>query len=137
MRYQGQAYEIRIPLSPTFVEDFHLQHQRLYGHSNPSRMTEVVNVRINAAGITQKHHFPSAQADPTPLPTPVSQRDTWFGDRFHKTAVYHREQLTSGMEGNGPAIVSGGESTIVIPPDFSFRIDGVGTLIATRKGAAA
>jgi len=132
MRYLGQAYEIRVPLTENFVADFNLQHQRLYGHSNASRRTEVVNVRVNVAGITKKHAFPSADAVSQPLSAPVSMREAWFGDRFWKTAVYHRAQLTPGMEGIGPAIVSGGESTVVITPNFRFRIDGVGTLVATR-----
>jgi N-methylhydantoinase A/oxoprolinase/acetone carboxylase beta subunit len=134
MRYKGQAYEINLPLSPSFIEDFHAQHQRLYGHANPSRITEVVNVRVNAAGITQKHSFGSAECVSAPLPAPVSTRQAWFGGRLWETAVYHRELLRAGMEGDGPAILSGGESTVVITPGFRFRIDGVGTLVATRKG---
>jgi N-methylhydantoinase A/oxoprolinase/acetone carboxylase beta subunit len=132
MRYRGQAYEIQVPLTPTYVDDFHREHQRLYGHSNLSRVTEVVNVRVNAAGITRKYEFPLAEAVSRSLPEPVSAREAWFGDRFWETAVFHREQLMPGMEGLGPAIVSGGEATVVVPPNFRFRIDGVGTLVASR-----
>ncbi len=132
MRYRGQAYEIQVPLTPTYVDDFHREHQRLYGHSNLSRVTEVVNVRVNAAGITRKYEFPLAEAVSRSLPEPVSAREAWFGDRFWETAVFHREQLMPGMEGIGPAIVSGGEATVVVPPNFRFRIDGVGTLVASR-----
>jgi N-methylhydantoinase A/oxoprolinase/acetone carboxylase beta subunit len=132
MRYVGQAYEIRVPLTKEYVEDFHAEHQRLYGHSNVARATEVVNVRVNAAGITQKHEFASEEVEAAALPAPVSKRDAWFGERFWETVVYHREQLAPGMEGVGPAIVSGGEATVVVPPNFRFRIDGVGTLVATR-----
>jgi len=132
MRYKGQAYEIQVPLTPTYVDDFHREHQRLYGHSNLSRITEVVNVRVNAAGITGKYEFSPVEGGSCPLPEPVSAREAWFGDRFWRTAVYRREQLMPGMEGLGPAIVSGGEATVVVPPNFRFRIDGVGTLVASR-----
>ncbi len=132
MRYRGQAYEIQIPLSPDCVPEFHREHQRLYGHANPSRPTEIVNVRVNAAGITEKHTFPSAEAVPQPLPQPVDIRPAWFEGRLWDTAVYHRESLLPGMEGEGPAIVSGSEATVVLTPRFRFRIDGVETLIATR-----
>jgi N-methylhydantoinase A/oxoprolinase/acetone carboxylase beta subunit len=134
MRYKGQAYEINLPLTQDFVEDFHRQHQRLYGHSNPSRVTEVVNVRVNASGITQKHSFAPAECASQPLPPPLSTRESYFGGRLWTTAVYHRETLLAGMEGDGPAILSGGESTVVIAPGFRFRIDGAGTLVAQRKG---
>ena len=136
MRYQGQAYEINVPLTPAYIEDFHNGHQRLYGHSNVSRMTEVVNVRVDAAGITQRHVFPAAEAVSRPFPMPATTRQVWFGEGFRETAIYHRDQLLPGMESVGPAIVSGGESTVVITPNFRFRIDGVGTLVATRRRAA-
>ncbi len=136
MRYQGQAYEINVPLTPAYIEDFHNGHQRLYGHSNVSRMTEVVNVRVDAAGITQRHVFPAAEAVSRPFPMPATTRQVWFGEGFWETAIYHRDQLLPGMESVGPAIVSGGESTVVITPNFRFRIDGVGTLVATRGRAA-
>jgi len=134
MRYKGQAYEINLPLAQDFVEGFHRQHQRLYGHSNPSRVTEIVNVRVNASGITQKYSFAPAECTNRPLPPPISVREAHFGGRLWQTAIYHRELLLPGMEGEGPAILSGGESTVVVTPDFRFRIDGVGTLIAERKG---
>ncbi len=136
MRYQGQAYEINVPLSSAFNAEFNHRHDRLYGYSDPSRITEVVNVRVNAAGITQKPMFPSSLAASQPLPPPVSTRLAWFAGRSRETAIYHWETLLPGMKGQGPAIVSSGESTVVIPPNYRFRIDGIETLIATRIEAA-
>jgi N-methylhydantoinase B/oxoprolinase/acetone carboxylase alpha subunit len=132
MRYQGQSYEINVPFTPLFNEEFNSRHQRLYGYSNPLRITEVVNVRVNAAGITQKPAFPSSPNVRKPLPPPASKRTTWFEGRWLETAVYHRETLLPGMEGAGPAIIASGESTAVITPRYRFRIDGAGSLIATR-----
>jgi len=134
MRYQGQSYEINVPLTPAFDEEFNRRHERLYGYSNSSRTTEVVNVRVHAAGISQKPTFPLSPAVGQPLPPPISTRTTWFEGRWLETAVYHRETLLSGMEGEGPAIIASGESTAVITPHYSFRIDGAGALVATRIG---
>ncbi len=132
MRYRGQAYEINVPLTLDFNENFNRRHQRLYGYSNPSRITEVVNVRVNAAGITQKPTLPSPLAVSQPLPSPVATRSAWFAGGPWETAIYHRETLLPGMEGHGPAIITSGESTVVVTPHYRFRIDGVGTLIATH-----
>jgi N-methylhydantoinase A/oxoprolinase/acetone carboxylase beta subunit len=132
MRYQGQGYEINVPFTPAFMAEFNREHQRLYGYSNPARLTEVVNVRVNAAGITRKYAFPSSPCDPQPLPAANATRPAWFGGNWRDTTIYHGEQLNSGMKGTGPVIITSGQSTIVIPPDFGFRIDGKGTLIATR-----
>jgi len=135
MRYQGQSYEINVPLTPEFNDEFNNRHLRLYWYSNPSRVTEIVNVRVNAAGITQKPVFPSSPVVGKPLLQPVSKRQTWFEGRWCETAIFHRSTLLPGMEGQGPAIVASGESTAVIPPHYRFRIDGAGALIATRSGA--
>jgi N-methylhydantoinase A/oxoprolinase/acetone carboxylase beta subunit len=89
-------------------------------------------MRIKGIGITQKYVFPSSEATRKPLPPPVSRRPAWFDGRFWDTAVYHRETLLPGMEGQGPALLTSGQSTVVIAPHYRFRIDGVGTLVATR-----
>jgi N-methylhydantoinase A/oxoprolinase/acetone carboxylase beta subunit len=136
MRYQGQGYEINVPLTPAFTAEFNREHQRLYGYSNSARVTEVVNVRASAAGITRKYTFPSSPSNPQPLPAANAMRPAWFGGNWRDTAIYHSEQLSSGMAGAGPAIITGGQSTIVIPPNFGFRIDDKGTLIATSVKAA-
>ncbi len=132
MRYQGQSYEINVPFTSRFVEEFHRRHEHLYGYSDSSRTTEIVNVRVSAAGITQKPEFPPSQATSKPLPPPAT-RSAWFDGRWHDTAIYHRENLLPGMEGEGPAIITSGESTAIITPNYRFRIDGTGTLIATRS----
>jgi N-methylhydantoinase B/oxoprolinase/acetone carboxylase alpha subunit/N-methylhydantoinase A/oxoprolinase/acetone carboxylase beta subunit len=132
MRYQGQSYEINVPLTPEFNEEFNKRHLRLYSYSNSSRVTEVVNVQVNAAGITQKPVFPSSPVVTKPLPQPVSKRKTLFEGQWHETAIFHRSTLLPGMEGEGPAIIASGESTTVIPPHYHLRIDSVGTLVATR-----
>jgi N-methylhydantoinase A/oxoprolinase/acetone carboxylase beta subunit len=133
MRYRGQAYEIRVPLARGYVADFHREHQRLYGHANVQRATEVVNVRVNVAGVTKKHEFPAAEVLSRPMVAATSVREAWFEGGWWATSVYHREQLLPGMEGDGPAIVSGGEATVVVPPGFGFRVDGVGTMVIDRK----
>ena len=135
LRYQGQSYEINVPLTPAFNEEFNNRHHQLYGYSNSSRLTEVVNIRVNATGITQKPTFPSSPIVSRPLPPPVNKRQTWFEDRWFETAIYHRETLLPGMEGEGPAIIASGESTSVITPHYRFRIDPSGTLVATRIAA--
>jgi 5-oxoprolinase (ATP-hydrolysing) len=137
MRYQGQAYEINVPLIGDFNAEFHRRHERLYGYANPSRSTEVVNVRVNGTGITEKPVFPCSDAASCPLPPPMSTHSAWFAGGWHDTAIYHREKLLPGMQGQGPAMITSGESTVIITPHYQFRIDGAGSLIATRVSSSA
>jgi N-methylhydantoinase A/oxoprolinase/acetone carboxylase beta subunit len=50
-------------------------------------------------------------------------------DGFHSTAVYDRYALGPGAELRGPAIVEERESTVVIGPRGSARVDDVLNLI--------
>jgi N-methylhydantoinase A/oxoprolinase/acetone carboxylase beta subunit len=132
MRYKGQAYEITLPFAPGYEAEFSRRHEQLYGYANPARATEIVQLRVKAIGRTGKPALPNAHADLRDLPKPSSVRPTNFGRRAVSTSVYHRELLSPGMQGHGPALVVSGQSTTIIPPHYSFAIDGVGTLIATR-----
>ena len=147
MRYQGQAFEIDVPL-PAFTlteeslaaleTDFHERHAKLYGYSNPHRATEAVQLRLRATGHTVKPSLPIAHdTKPQPLPTPDATRTTIFATASLPTPIFHRSRLTPGMSGAGPAIIVTGESTNDIPPLWSWQIDSAGTLIASHKGGAA
>jgi N-methylhydantoinase A/oxoprolinase/acetone carboxylase beta subunit len=132
IRYQGQSYEIGVPLDDAFEAEFHRRHERLYGYANPSRPTEIVNIRVNAAGITRKYTLPSVTSTSLAMPEPLKVAPAWFAGRWVDTPMHDRGTLSPGMHTTGPAILCGGDATVVIPPSFSFRIDGTGTLIAKR-----
>ena len=137
VRYRGQAYEIPVPATAEFEDEFHRLHQKLYGYSDPTRPTEVVNLRVNAMGVKKKYTMPDSETGESPLPPPIHCTQARFCGKWHETPVYPRETLLPGSSGNGPAILAGAEATIVIPPNFRFRIDGVETLIATRIRSAS
>jgi N-methylhydantoinase A/oxoprolinase/acetone carboxylase beta subunit len=157
MRYQGQAFEIDVPLTAhTLTEeslaaldlDFHQRHAKLYGYSNPHRATEAVQLRLRASGRTTKPQLrvpqvsilrPGLEApqSPTALPTPDATRETVFAGESLATSIFHRNRLSSGMGGIGPTIIVTGESTNVIPPHWSWHIDSAGTLVASQKVGTA
>jgi N-methylhydantoinase A/oxoprolinase/acetone carboxylase beta subunit len=140
LRYRGQAYELPIPFAPgepiaALESAFHLAHQRLYGYANPQRPTELIQLRLQATGRTDKpfltpnltHHSPST------LPEPTTTRTTIFNRRPHPTPIYHRANLHPGTPLTpGPAILLTGESTNIIPPTWHWQIHPTGTLIASK-----
>jgi N-methylhydantoinase A/oxoprolinase/acetone carboxylase beta subunit len=133
LRYKGQAYEITVPFTTSYEANFHRRHEQLYGYSNPQRPTEIVHLRVKSIGRTRKPTLPSAATEPRELPTPSSELKTHFNRKAIPTPVYHRELLSAGTHGHGPALIISGQSTTIIPPHFDFAIDGVGTLIAKRQ----
>ena len=73
-RYQGQSYEIQIPLDPEallkeglkkLASDFHAQHQKLYGHFEESAEIELVNIRARIEG--QAPEFPASESSENEL----------------------------------------------------------------------
>ena len=134
MRYRGQAYEIAVGFAPDFREAFHRAHHRLYGYANVARATEIVQARLRARGRTERPALTSlrTQVEPVRAGAPRAVREVVFGRKSVRTPVFHRDELVAGMYGMGPAIVITGESTNVITPEFGWRIDGAGTVVAER-----
>lgn len=148
MRYAGQSYELPVAcasLDPAaFVPLFHEAHHARYGHSDPSRPIEVVNLRIK---LVLPATTPGAQG-PAPLrgtgpKGPASRRDVWFGNRPVPTAIYGRATMPAGSEVTGPAVITQMDSTTVVPPGWRARTDAWMNLLLepgptiSRRGARA
>jgi N-methylhydantoinase A/oxoprolinase/acetone carboxylase beta subunit len=132
VRYAGQSYEITVPFSAAYAREFHRRHQRLYGYSDPTRPTEVVNLRVTASGITDKPRLPRASCRRN-RPLPSMTRLVWFGGRRLMTSFYRWQEFRPGAHASGPAIVTGDEATVVISPKFAFSVDRSGNLILRRR----
>src|SRR5262245_49460107 len=50
MCYIGQSFELIVPFTPGFIDDFHRHHELRYGYQNSARPTQVVNVRMRVVG---------------------------------------------------------------------------------------
>ncbi|HLI76611.1 MAG TPA: hydantoinase/oxoprolinase family protein [Acidobacteriaceae bacterium] len=139
VRYKGQAFEIDVPLPPMAENapesllqqaeaEFHRRHAQLYGYSDPHRPTEIVQLRLRALGRTEKPSLAISQNEAAATPRPVATKETVFAGATHSTPLYHRNDLTPGMHGEGPAILITGESTNLVPPGWAWRIDAAGSL---------
>ena len=130
VRYVGQSYELTVPFSNRFRRDFDRLHERRYGYADPSRPIEIVNVRVAAAGITRKPTLPFTRPVRSAGAVPAARRAGRFGGRRFSVASYRWSDLQPGAHAAGPALITSGEATVVIPPAFAFRIDGFGNVIA-------
>ncbi len=54
VRYQGQSYELSVPFTARYREDFTRAHRRAYGHADPARPLEIVNLRLRVVIPTAK-----------------------------------------------------------------------------------
>jgi N-methylhydantoinase A len=120
MRYQGQAYELSIPVdidAENFdPEWFHSVHERTYGFALRDRAIEVVNVRVQAIGLTQK---------------PVIQPETIYKQRLTGREL-ERESLSPGASFDGEALVYQLDSTLYVKAGWRAQVDAYRNLVLTR-----
>lgn len=132
MRYAGQGYEVRVPVSESMILDgfdvarkaFDDEHLERFGHSAPSEPVEVVSYRITARGRVPEVRFADAASRGRTLADALAgTRPVRFGDHAVDCPVYARDRLDPGLEFVGPAIVDQDDTTVVILPGQPARVD--------------
>jgi N-methylhydantoinase A len=143
LRYEKQGVELTVPIceaamteatAARLVADFHALHDRLYTFSDPTAPVEILNLRVEAIGLTDRITLPEiARAAPGTQPEPDHERlaSLYTGPRS-PTPVYRREALLADHVINGPAIIDQLDSTTVILPGQSALTDRFGNLIVTE-----
>jgi N-methylhydantoinase A/oxoprolinase/acetone carboxylase beta subunit len=127
MRYRGQSYELEVALTPHFIEEFHISHQKTFGHSSPDSPVEVVNLRLRSSA-SGPSVAPRKIARSTKSVVPVARLDTLVGDKVRRVQVYSREDLGAGTKLPGPLVVVELSSTSYVAPEFALRVDDFGNL---------
>ncbi|ELZ30482.1 5-oxoprolinase (ATP-hydrolyzing) [Halosimplex carlsbadense 2-9-1] len=128
-RYAGQSFELAVdapaPFDPDTVrERFHDEHERARGY----RMDEPVDLVTCRATATVPGDPPDLSYDPEGDPL-LGKRDVFFESGFYRAPVYDRARVPVGVSVDGPAVFAGGESTVVVPPQWTARADAQGTLV--------
>ena len=135
VRYVGQSYEITVP----FARDYRVPGS--IGSTDRCTATRIPNgppkssrSAYRASGITSKPRLPFVRPRRRTTPKPSSLRPATFGGRGVKTAHYRWTALAPGSGARGPAIITGAEATVVVPPAFGFSVDGFGNVIVKAVG---
>jgi N-methylhydantoinase A len=133
VRYQGQGYELNLPLTKNLLADFEQEHRRRYGYIHPNREIELVTLRLRAILKTGTVRV-GADALVRPGRAALGRASTpeaavLFEGRKLKTRIYAREELKPGKKYSGPAIVTEYSATTVVPPRKHFHTDKAGNLV--------
>lgn len=125
VRYVGQSYELAVPFTAGFREQFHRAHEKAYGYADPRRSVEVVNLRLRLTIPTPKPQSWRARTAGASKPgnALIRRKPVWFEGRAYPTPLYDRARLVPGNTFRGPAVVIEYSSTTVVPPDFVCRVD--------------
>jgi len=138
LRYEGQSFDLSVPVPAgdldeatlgTVVDRFHDRHRRRYGHAYPEEPVELVTIRLRARGVVESPDLRPAATDGTVADARRERRPVMFDGEYVESAVYVRESLPAGATFDGPAVVEGGESTVVVRPGQSARVDEHGSIV--------
>jgi N-methylhydantoinase A len=129
VRYVGQAYDLSVSAGADFAAAFHQAHERAYGHADPHRAIEIVNVRCRATGLSPRIELPRigrvAQGTQPPAEGEIK---CYFAGRAVQAALYEREKLRAGHQFCGPAIVVEYSATSLVPAGWLARVDAYGQI---------
>ena len=129
LRYVGQAYDLSVPASADFVAAFHRAHERAYGHADPHRPVEIVNVRCRATGSSRRIELPRIGRVAAGTHPPAERKiKCYFVGRAVQASLYEREKLRAGHQFSGPAIVVEYSATSLIPAGWLARVDANGQI---------
>ncbi len=141
-RYLGQGYELRVDVPAGEIDDtwrkkvradFDDIHEREYSRRFEDSDMEIPNVRVRGIGLMPPLEVPETESGGSAEDALRYERDAWFrvGGELRQvpTRFYDRAALKAGTELDGPAIVNQYDSTTVIPPGLSARIDRFGNIV--------
>jgi N-methylhydantoinase A len=139
LRYAGQNFELAIELgadrldeaaTAALAEAFHRRHKDFYGYDLRAQPVEIVNLRLALTGERPLlPHDKSKRVRGMPKDAVIDKRRVWFSDEGHvPTLVYDRDRLAVDARVTGPAIIEQMDTTTVVPPRASVRVDRAGYL---------
>jgi len=134
IRYYGQGYEIEVeadrPLNlRKCIAMFEEKHEAAYGYRHAGEAVEVTALRVTVTVQREKAAFTKPPEAGSPS---IRVRKAYFDDEWLETPVYLRDELPTGFELEGPAIVEEYDSTTVIPPEWRLTVDGTGCMVVRR-----
>lgn len=129
LRYQGQWRSLAVPVSKNhasmeeILELFHREHEREFAYSDRNQNVEIFGLRVTAIGTVPKPEFPKYEPNGSIENALKGNREVYFDGRFVKTNIYDRDKIPVLSVIEGPAIIEQLDTTTVIPPKFTAKVD--------------
>ncbi|MBM4273636.1 MAG: hydantoinase/oxoprolinase family protein [Deltaproteobacteria bacterium] len=132
MRYRGQTYTLKVPFTPSFLEDFHERHRRVYGHVFPERPAEAVVLRLFFQGAEASGNLPPLKPAAAARVRLPRAGEVWLPQGPATVPFYYRPELLRGSPLKGPALVLDDYATLLVLPGFQGEVLEQGHLLLTR-----
>ena len=146
MAYLGQTHTVAVPL-PVTVRDggvtppardriaqaFDAAYTATYGRLLPGGVTRILNLRTAVIGMRPRFDLsslaPQGEGSTAPRGTRRVHVEEWV-----EAAIFDRLALPVGTVIPGPAVLEQPDTTILIEPGLTGRVDDYGNLILTKAG---
>lgn len=142
-RYEGQGYEIRVPVIGGKVtqetiekmkDSFHELHEKQFGRAFRDNAVEIVNIRVIGTGKIQDLEPVRIEAGTVdPSDAEIGSREVTFKTdgkpKKMMSKIYDRSCLRAGNVIEGPAIINQMDTTIVIEPGCKGTVNEYGIII--------
>jgi N-methylhydantoinase A len=135
MRYEGQGYELRVPIDrderdpTTIAEAFHRRYEQAYGYRDVAHAVEVVTWHVSLVR-------PSATRSPTPSlgegggSLKRSRRRAFYPETgVIEVEVHDRDHLRVGQFVEGPCLIGETTTTTVALPGDRVEVAADGSLL--------
>lgn len=127
MAYVGQIHSLRVPIEESWDtaridKAFAEAYQAEFGNTLGDIATNIVSLRTVVEGLRERAKRNRPAPPPCKAPESAAHRKVHF-TKWWKTPIYHRDTLQPGMLINGPAIIEQADTTIIIEPGMSGKID--------------
>jgi N-methylhydantoinase A len=142
MRYEGQGYEIQVPIPGGRLgeedlagirESFNKAYRGIYQRLGPEVTVEALNWRLVASGRAPELNLVPPPGDRGgPEKALKGKRTVYFAGSPITCPIYERASLAAGAYLRGPAVVEERESTVVIPPRWEGHVDDLLNLTLKR-----
>ena len=147
-RYLKQYHEVSVPVALDAVSRhdgaaigraFHDEHLRLYGYSLEAEGSpvEIINVRLQAIGATDRPHYRSDTAGSADASAARKGRRRVYipeRDGFAEIDVFDGHAMHCGHCISGPALIEQQTTAIFVSDSFDCTVDPFGSFVLYAKG---
>ena len=141
MRYDGQGYDVTVPLNAEWLSGgdfdciraaFHAAHRATYGHANESAEIWLKELRAHITGATPKPRIVPLRGETATAGAEATRVVRLFG---REVSVNVHERVTLGVKQRiaGPAIVNQMDTTTWIPEGWRASVVPAGALVLERS----
>ncbi|MFX1674020.1 hydantoinase/oxoprolinase family protein [Paraburkholderia sp. A2WS-5] len=151
MRYCGQVHECSVNIGAMEVsretigqirELFDERHKQLFTYAEPESQVEIVNIESTVYGVLEQPPAQTIDAGSGEVEIAIKERRNMIFGRGQDVEtvhapVYDGTLLGAGDVVAGPAVIEEVTTSIVLPPQWSARLDATGVYVLTDEGEAA